>query len=547
MKATAIYFAVFGSALALSLLLPQIDLAMSALFYTSAHGFLLKNWAPVALLYNSIPWLAWGIFGVVSFGSCWLLLFERPLWRLDRKALCFIALSMVLAPGFIVNTVLKDHWGRARPNQIAAFGGTQEFSPAPLPARQCSRNCSFPSGHAALGFSLVAFAFLLPHGTSRRCAVAAALGFGALIGLARIAQGAHFLSDVVCAGLLVYGTVAALHWWIVKQDGLASARLRQLYRTAGRAVCSSRSFAASAWASPLVHLGSGTAAVAILVTLSAATLDRPLALFFHTRDPGIHALLDLIGRLGRADGWLTVFAIAFVALHWGGILPRLRSSRRRLRVWSAIPAFLFASIASSGIVVDVLKVIFGRARPKLLFGADFYGFTWFGWSADHWSFPSGHAATIVALLTALWCLWPSHLLFYMLVGAIVAASRIVGGAHFLGDAIAGAWLGVLITRGVMRLFVRGGIDLAAARRPPPGEMSPWICRRAGGIANDLRGLLAPKVGAVVSARHNDAADRNLRQPERREHPLQGADPPARGSAGAAAAGGTRRETTGGDL
>jgi lipid A 4'-phosphatase len=166
MRAATAYLAVFALALALFLLLPQIDLMTSALFYTSDRGFLLKNWRLAAWLYNTVPWLAWGIAVLIAFGTCWLLLVERPLWRLDRKALCFIALSMVLAPGLIVNTLLKDHWGRAQPNQIAEFGGTRQYSPAPLPVVQCRRNCSFPSGHAALGFSLVALAFLLPQGAA---------------------------------------------------------------------------------------------------------------------------------------------------------------------------------------------------------------------------------------------------------------------------------------------------------------------------------------------------------------------------------------------
>ena len=458
MKAAAAFLAVFASALALFLLLPQIDLMASGLFYTSERGFFLKNWVPVTLLYDSIPWLAWGIVLILGFGAGWLFLIGRPLWRLDRKALCFIALSTALVPGFIVNTVLKDHWGRARPNQIAAFGGTREFSPAPLPAAQCPRNCSFPSGHAALGFSLVAFALLLPPGPARRGGVAAAVGFGALVGLARIAQGAHFLSDVVYAGVLVSGMAAALHWWIVEQDGLAAKRFAQLHRSGWprRAFCRSRLSVADG--SPGVG-DRGGGGPRHLVGHHLGPAARP----FFSRSGRRHPCAVRSGRPARLrTGWLTVFAIASAALYWGGSVPRLRPFERRLRAWSPIPAFLFASIAASGIAADLLKVVFGRARPKLLFGADFYGFTWFGWNADHWSFPSGHAATIAALSTALWCLWPRHVLLYLLVGATVAASRVVVGAHFLGDAIAGAWLAVLITRGVMLLFARAGIDLVAA-------------------------------------------------------------------------------------
>jgi membrane-associated phospholipid phosphatase len=104
------------------------------------------------------------------------------------------------------------------------------------------------------------------------------------------------------------------------------------------------------------------------------------------------------------------------------------------------------------------------------------------WHPDYWSFPSGHSATIVALMTALWVVWPQHLLFYLLAAAIVCMSRVVVGAHYLADTFAGALVAVLATRGVAQLFARGGIDLAAARQGL-GSLDgvlPWPCRRLGG-------------------------------------------------------------------
>ena len=385
---------------------------------------------------------------------------------------------MALGPGLLANVVLKDHWGRARPTQIEAFGGTRQFTPAPLPASQCTRNCSFVSGHAALGFSLVGFAFLLPTARWRRRAIAATLGFGALIGLVRIVQGGHFLSDVVYAGLLVYGTTALLYWWIVAKDGLASPFLLRLYRIAGLGEAAIRPPLRRALMSPAIRLALGTAAVAILVATSIDRIDRPLAWFFHGRGPDLHRLFDLIGRLGLTWGYLAVFGIAFGLLHWGGGVARLRPVAPAMRAFSGVPAFLFVSLGASGIVADLLKVGFGRARPKLLFDAGIYGFGWFGLQADHWSFPSGHTATIAALMTALWYLWPRHLLFYILAGTIVAESRVVVGAHYLSDTMAGAWLAVLTTRGVAWLFARGGIDLAAApqARSPSPAVLPWPCR-----------------------------------------------------------------------
>ena len=139
----------------LFLLVPAIDLAVTGLFYIPGEGFPLAGWAPLAAVEDTVPWITKLIVGIAAVGAVWLALIGRPLWRLDRKALVFIVAATVLGPGLIANTVLKDHWGRARPSQIEAFGGTRQFTPAPLPAAQCERNCAFVSGHAALAFSLV--------------------------------------------------------------------------------------------------------------------------------------------------------------------------------------------------------------------------------------------------------------------------------------------------------------------------------------------------------------------------------------------------------
>src|SRR5260370_27915762 len=115
----------------------------------------------------------------------------------------------------------------------------------------------------------------------------------------------------------------------------------------------------------------------------------------------------------------------------------------RIRAAARIPALLFSAVAVSGITVDLLKVIVGRPRPKLFFSAGNYEFSWIGLSADHWSFPSGHAATAAAFATALWCLWPQPVLFYVIGAALVAISRVVMGAHYLSDVVMGAFIGLL--------------------------------------------------------------------------------------------------------
>jgi lipid A 4'-phosphatase len=479
MKPFSIYVGLAALALAVFLLAPQVDLATSRLFYDAKSGFVLSDWPPVVILYRTIPWISWGVLILVVAAAAWLFLLGRPLWRFDRRALVFLVASIAIAPGFLANSLLKDHWGRARPVQIEAFGGPHRFTPALLPAAECDRNCAFVSGHAALGFSLVAFAFLLPPGRTRRSGIAAAIGFGALVGLGRIAQGAHFLSDVVFAGLVVYGATALLYWWIVQCDGLAALPLSRFDRLVVRNARATWAVGRRACASPAIFLALGTGTVAMLVAISISLVDRPVALSLHARDSDLRSLFEHIGRLGLTYGYLTVFGLAFVVLHWGGLLPRLRRFALTMRALSAIPAFLFLSIAASGVVVDVLKVIFGRSRPKLLFQSDIDDFSWLSWRPDHWSFPSGHATTIVALMAALWYLWPQHLLFYILTASIVAASRVVVGAHYLSDVLAGALIAVLTTHYVAQILAKGGIDLAAARQglSASREELPWPCRR----------------------------------------------------------------------
>src|SRR5229473_2582735 len=203
-RGLAAYTAVLALAAAIFLLFPGIDLWASGLFYRPESRFFLADWAPVRGIYRGVPY----IVELVSIGVPALFLLSllrgRSFGQLDLRAAAFLLLSLALGPGLLVNAVLKDHWGRARPAQVAEFAGAQHFTPALTPADQCARNCSFPAGHPAIGFYLVSFAFLVRDPRRRRIAEGATMATGALIGVAQLAQGPRFLSDVVFSGLLVY-------------------------------------------------------------------------------------------------------------------------------------------------------------------------------------------------------------------------------------------------------------------------------------------------------------------------------------------------------
>ncbi len=211
-------FALFMSCLVFAgvfLAWPEIDLLVSGLMYTPGQGFVLSNSAFFNAVHDYIGILAWLI--CLSALLVWLLSWWRCLptelsaWlSLRRRAALFLALALLLGPGLMVNTVFKDNWGRARPVHLAHFGGANqaEFTPAWIPSQQCAKNCAFVCGDASVGFGLIAFAFV-----TRRTRLWLGIGisFGAALGAMRIAQGGHFLSDVIFSFYVVYFTSWLLH------------------------------------------------------------------------------------------------------------------------------------------------------------------------------------------------------------------------------------------------------------------------------------------------------------------------------------------------
>ncbi len=205
--AVLVFFAAAGAAL---LVFPQIDLGVSALFFDPVKHFFLKDRLICRLIYHSVE-----VFAVsLAVGLPLLFLFiqvkKRPIFTLNRKKIVYLLLVLALGPGVIVNVVFKDNWGRARPDQIAQFGGEKRFTPAWVLSDQCRQNCAFVSGHASMGFYLFAFAFLFPK--HRKKWTGAAVTGGGIVGLVRIAQGGHFLSDVVFSGMILYLTAWFLGW-----------------------------------------------------------------------------------------------------------------------------------------------------------------------------------------------------------------------------------------------------------------------------------------------------------------------------------------------
>jgi lipid A 4'-phosphatase len=185
---------------------PDLDLKIALEFYDQAGQFPFGRWVSVRAIYVWAPRLGWVL-------TVWALLvlvirwhrperISRGLWR---KCVAWILVA-VLGNGLLVHEGLKNQVGRPRPSHVQEMGGTVSFVPALHLSQSCQRNCSFVSGHAALGFCFLAFGMWAARERRRRWMVASLL-LGGSIGLVRIVQGGHFLSDIVFSFLAIWGTV----------------------------------------------------------------------------------------------------------------------------------------------------------------------------------------------------------------------------------------------------------------------------------------------------------------------------------------------------
>ncbi|WP_333824321.1 phosphatase PAP2 family protein [Pinisolibacter sp.] len=203
---------------ALALAFPGLDIAVASLFHHGADGFPAdRNGFLLDVRHAGM-----GVtrIVVVSLVVAFLgKLFVPMLMRaVSSRKLLFLATSMALGPGIVVNSILKEFWGRPRPRQIGEFGGSMEFFPAWVPGGACETNCSFPSGEASSAMWLIALVFVVPE-RWRRGATIAVLAWALTISVNRMAFGAHFLSDVVIGWGLTATIVFACRWALIDKVG----------------------------------------------------------------------------------------------------------------------------------------------------------------------------------------------------------------------------------------------------------------------------------------------------------------------------------------
>jgi lipid A 4'-phosphatase len=199
----------------LLLVFPAIDIAVSRTFFEGRFYSQGQWW--VQALHHGVSVFLYASSGLVLAVYAFNKVAKAALWGIDGKKVLYLLLVLVVGAGLLVNVGLKDNFGRARPRNIQEFGGTRQFTPAFVVGHECQKNCSFASGDAAGAFFSLSLAMAFGR---RRATFLASAAFGGAVSFARMASGAHFLSDVVVSFFVMLIVADVLyHYMLLPQAG----------------------------------------------------------------------------------------------------------------------------------------------------------------------------------------------------------------------------------------------------------------------------------------------------------------------------------------
>lgn len=140
------------------------------------------------------------------------------------------------------------------------------------------------------------------------------------------------------------------------------------------------------------------------------------------------------------------------------ILSILTSPALHLMVWTSLFLFalfikkaqrlcvtlypMLASLILTNALVRVIKVLFGRSRPDIFLTNGIYHLKMISFQRVFSSLPSGHAATIAAIMGFLAVKYPRYSLLCICFSVVISLCRVFIGAHYLSDVLVGNFLGL---------------------------------------------------------------------------------------------------------
>ncbi|MCO6187437.1 phosphatase PAP2 family protein [Rhizobium sp. L1K21] len=193
---------------------------------------------------------------------------------------------------------------------------------------------------------------------------------------------------------------------------------------------------------PRIHWKTWLAITACLVVWAMVFRDVELTLAARQFPDWFRSIAEFMTGFGNSAWVLVPSALLFGVSLWLIKREQVSALREKAEYWAVASAYMFLSVALSGILGNILKRLFGRGRPRVFdeFGA--FHFQPLAGSSAFESFPSGHSVTFGAMAMGFAVLFPRFRLPLLVIGFAFAMTRVFVGAHYLSDAIAGYSFGM---------------------------------------------------------------------------------------------------------
>ena len=189
----------------------------------------------------------------------------------------------------------------------------------------------------------------------------------------------------------------------------------------------------------LVRTAAALAICIPLVIVCYFFVDKPVAFFVHDHGiPQTPTIKWLTEPPPLVQGWAPLL-VAILLATWAWQPPRL---------WQRTLVIACLSLIVADQCRESIGDVCGRYWPETwhnnnpsLIGTGAYGFHPFETGDDIGSFPSGHASRIAGFAGVFWIAYPRRRWLCLLIAVPMALSLIAMNYHFVGDVIAGSFLG----------------------------------------------------------------------------------------------------------
>jgi lipid A 4'-phosphatase len=185
----------------------SFDISVSSLFAEPGKGFHAPSWTWKAYRLALLP------AQILFFASLFLLIlsFFQKKKLSYRPYLWYFCLTLIIGSGLFVHALGKACISRPRPKQITEFQGRFTYKPLfHIHEKVAGKNLrSFPSGHATMGFYFLALFFLGKRIHNKKLeylGLFLTILLGGVLSYIRLAQGGHFLSDIIVSFLIMWYT-----------------------------------------------------------------------------------------------------------------------------------------------------------------------------------------------------------------------------------------------------------------------------------------------------------------------------------------------------